>query len=222
MEFDDRALLVGDALVVTDLHVGKEAGSVEFPVGERMDLVERLTALLARHGPETVVFAGDLLHSFGSIPPEATRTVQDLTAAVREAGATAVATPGNHDTMLDGLWDGETTAEAQVTPGTVVLHGHKSPKSDATKYVVGHDHPTIEIEGRRRPCYLVGEQAVGEVVMLPSFTRLARGVEVGRMHTHEFQSPLVTDVDNLQPVVWDHDAGEPLAFPLLGEFRGML
>lgn len=222
MEFDDRTLLVGDTLVVADLHVGKEAASVELPVGERSDLVERLTVLLADHDPGTVVFAGDLLHSFGSIPRGATETVQDLTAAVRGTGARLVATPGNHDTMLASLWDGETTSEHRVSADTVVLHGHERPENEVARYVVGHDHPTIEIEGRRRPCYLVGEQAAGEVVMLPAFTRLARGVDVGRMRTHEFQSPLVTDADALRPVVWDDDAGEPLPFPPLGEFRGLL
>ncbi|MFB6172859.1 MAG: metallophosphoesterase [Haloarculaceae archaeon] len=222
MEFDDRALLVDDTLVVADLHVGTEASSVELPLGERADLVDRLAALLVRHDPRTVAFAGDLLDSFGSIPRGVPETVQELTATVREAGARVVATPGNHDQMLAGLWPDPTTAEYAVEPDTVVLHGHEPPETDARRYVVGHEHPTIEIEGQRRPCYLVGEQAVGEVVMLPAFTHLVRGVDVGRMRTHEFQSPLVTDADALRPVVWDADAAEPVSFPPLGEFRGLL
>jgi putative SbcD/Mre11-related phosphoesterase len=221
MEFRDRALLLGDALVLGDLHVGMEATDVELPVGERADLTGRLSALLADEVPETVVFAGDLLHSFGSLPQGAAETVDELARLVREAGAEPVVTPGNHDTMLPGIWPG-TTRETHRLGEAVVAHGHEPPAESAARYVVGHDHPTVTIEGRRRPCYLVGEQAAGEVVMLPAFSRLVRGVDVSRMRAREFQSPLVTDVDALRPVVWDEDAGEPLEFPPLGEFRGML
>jgi hypothetical protein len=221
MELRDRAVLLGETLVLSDLHVGKEATAVEFPVGERADLVDRLSALLAWGTPETVVLAGDVLHSFGSVPTGAAETLHDLERAVRDAGAELVVTPGNHDRMLDGVWHGRTRQSYRVGE-TLVCHGHERPEETATRYVVGHDHPTIEIEGRRRPCYLVGEQDRGEVVMLPAFTRLVRGVVVNDMRAHEFQSPLVTDADALRPVVWDDDAGEPLEFPPLGEFRRLL
>jgi putative SbcD/Mre11-related phosphoesterase len=221
MEFRDRALLLGDTLVVADLHVGMEATDVELPVGERADLVGRLSALLDRHEPGRVVFAGDLLHSFGALPEGAAGTVDELAHRVREVGAEPVVVPGNHDTMLAGVWHGATRDRVRVGE-TVVCHGHERPDAGAERYVVGHDHPTITIEGRRRPCYLVGEQDAGEVVMLPAFSRLVRGVEVNRMRAHEFLSPLVTDTDALRPVVWDEDAEEPLSFPPLGEFRGLL
>lgn len=224
LTYDDRALVLGDTLVVADCHVGRgTGGELEFPVGSGTDMVERFQALVERHDPTAVVLAGDLLHSFRTVPRTVEDTVAGLKATCRDSGARLVVTPGNHDTMLSSVWDGPTEREHRVGD-TVILHGHEAPESDADRYVVGHDHPTIEIEGQRRPCYLVGEgQYRGrDVVMLPSFNKLNAGVRVNTMSAADFQSPLVTDADRLAPVVWDEGGRTHREFPPLGEFRRML
>jgi len=220
--FRDRALVVGDALVVADLHIGMAARSdVEFPVGERADLTERFEALLDDVDPAEVVLAGDVLHAFSSVPRGAGETLRALTRAARRADARPVLVRGNHDTMLGSVWDGD-VHDAYRIDGTVVCHGHEVPDVAADRYVLGHDHPVIEIEGRRRPCCLRAPYGGAELMVLPAFTRLARGAVVNGMGAGEFQSPLVTDADALRPVVYDPDAEEPLDFPPLGEFRRML
>ena len=230
MEFDprDRAVYLpaADTLVCADLHVGRAAASnVELGLGERGDLVERFEALLDRFAPAETVLAGDFLHAFDSLPRGTAETVRDLTRVADESGTHLVVTPGNHDTMLDGMWDGPTTREHRLDgTGIVVMHGHERPELDADCYVVGHDHPTIEIEGQRRACYLYGpEQYDGsDVLMVPSFSRLPAGVVVNGMTAREFQSPLVTDADGLRPIVRDECADETHEFPPLGEFRRLL
>ncbi|WP_226012784.1 metallophosphoesterase [Halomicrobium salinisoli] len=221
--YRDRAVVLGDTLVLSDLHVGKGASNLELPVGGATDVVERFEALAERYEPEAVVFGGDLLHSFSTVPRSVRRTVDALAEACREAGARAVVTPGNHDTMLDAAWDGPTEREHRVGDA-VVLHGHEPPEAEADLYVVGHDHPTVEIEGQRRACYLYAEDAYegADVLMLPAFNRLLAGVDVGGMSAADFQSPLVTDADQFRPIVYDEGSEEPLEFPPLGEFRRML
>jgi putative SbcD/Mre11-related phosphoesterase len=222
--FDDRALLVGDTLVLADLHVGRgPASNVDLPVGDSSDMLDRLDGLLARHEPGEVVVAGDLLHAFEMVPRTVEATVADLAKRVREAGATLTVVPGNHDTMLDSVWDGPTEREYPVGD-TVLCHGHEVPEIDADRYVIGHDHPTITIEGQRRPCYLLGEGVYrgADLVVLPAFNRLLRGVEINDMTAADFMSPLVTDADALAPVVWDDDGREALSFPPLGRFRHRL
>ncbi len=224
LTYDGRALVLDDVLIVADCHVGRgTGGELEFPVGSGSEMVERFRDLVERHGPADVVLAGDLLHSFQTVPRTVETTVSGLQSACRDAGARLVVTPGNHDTMLSSVWDGPTEQEYRVGD-TVVLHGHEAPEVDADRYVVGHDHPTIEIEGQRRPCYLVGEGQYrgSEVVMLPSFNKLNAGVRVNTMSAGEFQSPLVTEADSLAPVVWDEHARETKKFPPLGEFRRLL
>ncbi|SDK08355.1 putative phosphoesterase [Halovenus aranensis] len=221
----DRAIYLDGILVVADLHVGRgSASNVEFPVGDGTEMVERLAGLCDEFEPETVVFAGDLLHSFRTVPRQVEATVEGLCAAARDAGADTLVTPGNHDTMLDAVWSGETTAECQITGETVVCHGHAAPTADAERYIVGHDHPTITIEGKRRPCLLAGDDVYdgADLLMLPSFNRLVRGVEINDMGASDFMSPLVRDVDALAPVVRDTTAEETLTFPVLGELRHRL
>jgi hypothetical protein len=234
--FRDRAVYLPGpaALVVADLHVGRaEASEVQVPLGERADLTERLGALVDRHSPETVVVAGDVLHSFGHVSHRATETLAGLAAVCRDAGARPVLVAGNHDAMLATAWEGE-VHDAYVLDGgetgdLVVCHGHEEPEyggrdRDPGLYVVGHDHPAITIEGQKRPCFLYGEGCYrgADLLMLPAFSRVAAGVSVNGMRAADFQSPLVRDADALRPVVWDESAEEALSFPPLGQFRRML
>jgi len=232
LRFRDRALLLGETLVLADLHVGRGADSeVEVPVGDGADMVERFESLLARFEPDEAVVAGDLLHSFRTVPRTVRETVDGLVAAARGAGTRLVVTSGNHDTMLDAVWDGP-TADSYHVGDTVVCHGHVEPgkaeggdgRAGVDRYIVGHDHPTITIEGTRRPCYLAakGVYRGADVVMLPAFNRLLQGVEVNGMRAREFMSPLVTDADALAPVVRDEAGDETLTFPPLGELRHRL
>jgi hypothetical protein len=226
LAFDDRAVYLPAAstLVCADLHLGRAAASdVQSDLGEHDDLTARFGRLLERFEPDEVVVAGDLLHSFASLPRGVTETLQRLERDARETGARMVVTPGNHDTMLSGLWSGPTETEYRVGEW-VVCHGHEEPELDGERYLVGHDHPTLAVEGQRHPCYLYGEGAYrgSDVLMLPCFTQLAAGVEVNRMRAAEFQSPLVTDTDRFRPLVRDEGAGETLTFPPLGEFRRLL
>jgi putative SbcD/Mre11-related phosphoesterase len=223
--FHERAVLAGNTLVVADLHLGRaRASAVEAPVGDGADVLDRLESLLSAHDPETLVIAGDLLHSFDRVPRGVADRLDDLRRAARESGTRPVVVPGNHDTMLDSVWAGPTTGAHRIDEETVVVHGHETPGIEAERYLLGHDHPTIEIEGVRRPCWLRGPGGPDgtEVVMLPAFTRFASGVAVNRMAAADFQSPLVRDADALAPVVWDADAGGALSFPPLGEFRHRL
>jgi len=105
----------------------------------------------------------------------------------------------------------------------VVAHGHVRPAVDADWYVVGHDHPTLSVEGQRRPCYLHGRGAdEAGLLMLPAFSRLPTGVAVNDMTGADFQSPLVDAADPLRPVVRDGAADRTHEFPPLGECRQLL
>ncbi|TKX36386.1 metallophosphoesterase [Halorubrum sp. CGM5_25_10-8B] len=249
--FADRAVYLpgADALVVADLHVGRgEASAVSLPLGERADLTDRLGTLLDRFDPGTVAVAGDVVHTFDRVTDRTLGTLNALRDACETRGAALELVAGNHDTALPSRWDGrareelvlsesgDRDADATHVARTVVCHGHEAPSTDADRYVIGHVHPTIEIEGDRRPCFLRGPGTYrgADLLVLPAFTRLAPGVAVNDMRTDAFDSPLVTDADRLAPVVVDSpsegsgrgadagDAGEALRFPPLGEFRRLL
>ncbi|WP_121742471.1 metallophosphoesterase [Natronorubrum halophilum] len=224
----ERALFVpdADALVIADIHLGRAAASsVDAPIADGADSCERLESLLSRTEPSTVVVAGDLLHAFHRVPRGVERDLAALEAAVEAAGASLVVTPGNHDTMLEDVFDGNAAAAYRLADGeTVVCHGHERPEMDAARYVIGHDHPALSIEGRKRPCFLYGPNASegADVIVCPAFTTLAAGATVNGMRARDFQSPLVADPDSFHPAVWDDSSEEALWFPPLGACRRFL
>ncbi|TKX55290.1 metallophosphoesterase [Halorubrum sp. SP3] len=248
--FAERAIhLAGpDALVVADLHVGRdEASAVSLPLGERADLRDRLGALLDRFDPATVVVAGDAIHTFDRVTDRSRETLNALRDACEANGAALELVAGNHDAALANAWDGpirdelvlgaERDRDTEGTrvgddatdgdPGahrTVVCHGHEAPATAADRYVIGHVHPTIEIEGDRRPCFLRGDGTYrdADLLVLPAFTRLAPGVTVNDATTAGLDSPLLSDAAALAPVVYDPDREESLRFPPLGRFRELL
>ena len=221
--FRDRAVLIEDTLVLADLHIGQSSRAVELPVGAGEDMTERLGALLDQFGPSKVVIAGDLLHAFEGVPRGVTRTVEMITRTVREAGAELIVLRGNHDTLLEAVWDGP-TANSHRIGETVITHGHVTPDTAADRYVIGHDHPTIVIEGDRRPCYLAGDGVYrgADVLVVPAFNRLVAGVPVNELTGDEFMSPLVPTAGALAPIVRDESAEETLVFPPLEAFRHKL
>jgi putative SbcD/Mre11-related phosphoesterase len=228
--YRDRAVYRDGTLVLADLHFGKGAASnVEFPLGAGEDVADRLADLLEHFDPEEVVLAGDVFHSFQYVPDAAEAALSAVTGVVREAGARLVVVEGNHDTMLDSVYGGRLYDEYELDtePTTVVCHGHAEPDTPADRYIVGHDHPAIEIEGQKRPCYLVGDGAYRRagVLVVPAFNRLVSGLSVnGRLGggARPELSPLVTNVAQFRPVVYDADGDETLTFPPLGQFQRML
>lgn len=224
VEFAPRAayLPAADALVFADVHAGRDAASdVALPLGEHDDLLDRLSAHLDRFEPARVVVAGDLLHVHGSVPEGVRETVEGLVAAVEEAGGTLDVLRGNHDTMLDAVGV-DAVDHVELTDGTVVCHGHEAPPDGGTRYVVGHQHPAVEIEGQRHPCFLYGpdQYADSAVLVLPAFTRLAAGTPVESLSNGAAVSPLLADPSGYRPVVVSE--GEALGFPALGDLRGLL
>lgn len=224
VEFAPRAayLPAADALVFADVHAGRDAASdVALPLGEHDDLLDRLSAHLDRFEPARVVVAGDLLHVHGSVPEGVRETVEGLVAAVEEAGGTLDVLRGNHDTMLDAVGV-DAVDHVELTDGTVVCHGHEAPPEGAVRYVVGHQHPAVEIEGQRHPCFLYGpdQYADSAVLVLPAFTRLAAGTPVESLSNGAAVSPLLADPSGYRPVVVSE--GEALGFPALGDLRGLL
>lgn len=224
----ERALFVpaADTLVIADVHLGRgAASSVDAPIDDAKAIRDRLESLLTRTDPETVVVAGDVLHAFDGVPCGVERDLAALEDTVDAADASLVVTPGNHDTMLETVFDGAIASEYRLADGeTVVCHGHERPKTDATRYVIGHDHPALSVDGRKRPCFLYGPTVYGraDVIVCPAFTTLAGGATVNEMRARAFQSPLVTDADAFHPGVWDDSSEELLWFPPLGECRRLL
>lgn len=227
MTFRDRAVYLADTetLVCSDLHLGRAAtSSVDVPLGESTEIHSRLSGLLRQFEPQQVVFAGDILHSFSTVPAGVEQAVASIYETCTDHCQEVVAIEGNHDTQLASIWPRALESTITLEDQTVICHGHTEPDCHGARYLIGHDHPAITIEGVKRPCLCVDPSGYRgrELIVLPAFTRLAGGVELNRLRANALQSPLIDSVDSLQPHVWDPDADKTLQFPPLAAFRRLL
>ena len=227
LRFADRAVYLADAdtVVVADLHLGRaDASRVAAPIDATESIRRRIRRLLDRFVPETIVFAGDLLHSFDRLPAVAVEAVEGLWDDCTDTGVEPVAVAGNHDSRLSECWPGTVDDAVTLADGTIICHGHTPPPERGHRYVVGHTHPAITIEGVKRPCYLFGEAAYrgGELLVLPAFTTLAGGVDISDRRAGDLPSPLVSTLGSLQPVVWDDGDNDTLWFPPLRQLQRLL
>jgi len=223
----DRAVYLddADAVVLADLHCGRgDASRVAAPIDAGESIRQRVHTLLDRFAPATIVFAGDLLHSFDRLPRTAADAIEGLWADCVDDGTEVLAVEGNHDSRLADCWPGSVAEAVTLDDGTVVCHGHAQPEQRGHRYVVGHAHPAITIEGVKRPCYLFGEAAYrgDELLVLPAFTTLAGGVDITDRRADGLPSPLVSTLGSLQPVVWDDEDDDTLWFPPLRRLRRLL
>lgn len=241
-ELADRSAYfpAADALVCADLHLGRDAESnVELPLGERHRVPQRIECLLGRFDPERLVVAGDVLHAFDDVPDPVADSLAAVESAAAEADAELVFVAGNHDGMLDTVADSRVVDAADLGTGTVVIHGDEDPAEiacestprtapadleDAERFVIGHEHPAIVIEGQRHACYLEGPASTksASVFVLPAFNRLARGTVLNGARTADPASPLVRDVERFRPAVRDTEADETLWFPPFSELQALL
>ncbi|MFB6104294.1 MAG: metallophosphoesterase [Halobacteriaceae archaeon] len=223
LEYGDRWLYLPSAetLIVADLHIGYAASSaVESSLGERDDLAARIGDAVSATDPATVVFAGDLLHAFDGVPTGVPQTLEAVIAATGDADV--IVTTGNHDGFLDVVAPELTTVTThRLTDGTAVCHGHVLPETSADRYVIGHDHPALVVDGDRRPCFLQGTDQYRDasVLMLPAFSRLPRGTPVGRRDAPGLDTPLITDLGTCHPIVVGDSVYE---FPALAALRSHL
>ena len=227
LTFADRAVYLADAdaVVLADLHFGRaDTSRVAAPIDASESIRHRVRTLLDRFAPSTVVFAGDVLHSFDRLPAAATDAIEGLWADCVDADTEALAVGGNHDSRLADCWPGSVADAVTLDDGTVVCHGHTPPEHRGHRYVIGHAHPAITIEGVKRPCYLFGDDAYrgGELLLLPAFTTLAGGVDIADRRASELSSPLVSTLAPLQPVVWNDERDDALWFPPLDQLRPLL
>lgn len=221
--FQSGCLFIRDARIcaASDLHIGLEdellRQGIAFPLQEEKLLLERLEAVLKRFKPSVFVLAGDIFHSFNRIDR---KVIEKLDSVMRllEKQCQVILLRGSHDTMLSTL--PKEVLDRYDCGGFTFAHGH----ADLEKYsnlIVGHEHPVIQIEMERLPCFLYGKGVVKgkDLIMLPAFNPLCQGVTINHVEGRDFMSPLLKRVDtgDLAPVV--EVQGEVLVFPRLMKLR---
>jgi putative SbcD/Mre11-related phosphoesterase len=205
----------------SDLHIGLEdelrRQGLSFPLNEYEMLSARLEEVLSEFKPSVFVLVGDVLHSFDRMDKAVRDKFESIMGTI-EKRCSVIMLRGSHDTMLSAL--GESPLERYDADGFTFAHGHDNI-GDHGDLIMGHEHPVIQIEMERLPCFLFGERAINGrgLFVLPAFNPLCQGVTINHAEGRDMLSPLLknVNVEELSPIV--EVQGEVLAFPKLRGLR---
>ena len=164
-------------LAVSDLHLEKGSSFARrgmlLPPWDTHATIDRLTLLLRRWSPATVVALGDSFHDAdgsGRLPATEQQRLNAMTRAHR-----FIWVQGNHDpTPPDGL--GGEWVDTH-TDGPMVFR-HEAVSTAEPGEIVGHHHPKATISARTgnvsRPCFVFD----GRRLMMPAFGAYTGGLDV--------------------------------------------
>jgi DNA ligase-associated metallophosphoesterase len=164
-------------LVVSDLHLEKGSAFARrgrlLPPYDTTETLLRLSDLIARLAPKTVVALGDSFHDDGG--PARMSPRDRVTLAALQVGRDWVWVAGNHDREPPAGLAGDHVEALALGPLTL---RHEPRPAPAQGEVAGHLHPCARVIGRgrsvRRPCF-AGD---GYRLILPAFGAYAGGLDV--------------------------------------------
>jgi uncharacterized protein len=222
------------ACACADVHIGIEdsiqAEGFAMPLEEERELLERFRSIIKKFEPKVLVLNGDVLHEFGRLRRNTKKSFDRITLELFASVDEVIVLTGSHDRMMDTALEGSdvTAADLYFKGGVLFTHGDGVPKrakdDDVKLIVIGHEHPMLDIELKKEPCFLYGEKAWHEkdVLVLPAFNPLCSGTTINCMDSHDFMSPFIRagDIGDYRPIL---NAGKDvLKFPRLKDFRHIL
>jgi uncharacterized protein len=220
---------------VADVHIGMEAAiqaeGFAMPLDEERELLARFKAVVQRFTPKVMVLDGDVLHEFHRVRRNAQKNFDRVILALLSSVDEVVIILGSHDKMMGVALtdiDGIRSEQSYFAGGVLFCHGDVIPDramdADVETIVIGHDHPMLEVEMKKEPCFLYGKNAWHgkDVIVLPAFNPLCAGTSINRLDTRDFLSPFIREgeIDEYRPIIVVE--GEALEFPPLREFRHVL
>jgi hypothetical protein len=199
---DEPALVAGEFLVVSDLHIGIENEFYEKGISipeQTGRLLSRLTALGEREGLRSLIILGDVKHLVPRTVFQERMALITFFEGLKKSFDRIVLTQGNHDVLLPELG-------IEICPSTGFrvddcgfFHGHAYPGEEvmeASNWFMGHEHASVELRdsfGVRsvEPCWLRIRKDNRTITVLPPFNPLLSGGIGDR-----FLSPVLKDVDS--------------------------
>lgn len=217
-----------------DIHIGIEDSLISegfsMPLDEEKELLERFRAIIKKFRPKTFVLDGDVLHEFGRLCRNTKKSFDHIMMELMASVDEVVIITGSHDKMMEAaLQSLDSKSETCYFKGGILFtHGDGLPArakdADVELIVIGHEHPTLDIELKKEPCYLYGKKVWHDkdILILPAFNPLCIGTTINGMASRDFMSPFIreSDIGMYRPVI---TAGEDvLEFPPLKDFRDIL
>jgi hypothetical protein len=139
-------------LVIADPHLGWEMALQEKGIhipSQTPKLLKKLTALLSRYKPDTLLILGDVKYAVIKIEPGEWHDIPDFFTELKRHISNIAIVRGNHDANLEPLLP--ENIKLLPATGTIIddvglFHGHKWPSPTLLKcktLIMGHLHPVV-------------------------------------------------------------------------------
>jgi putative SbcD/Mre11-related phosphoesterase len=217
-------------LVISDVHLGLEGSMTSkgsyVPQFQLDDMLEELKQIKEKTGADRILVNGDLKNQFSTSYTEK-QEVEEFLEFLKEEFNEIILIKGNHDTFLDNTAEkhGLELRDHYSEDGYLFVHGHEEIEQEFDTVVIGHEHPALALRDEvgvteKVDCFLYGEIEDGEIVVMPSYSKISNGSEVNRMPKNELLSPVLREngVSNLKAVGISREAGV-LEFPEVSKIK---
>jgi hypothetical protein len=199
---DSRAMLVGNYLVVADLHIGyaKTLEERGYNIPNQMKaFLKSIKELKQQSGAENLVILGDVKHNIPRIALQEKYDIPDFFYELAEVFRKVVVIKGNHDGQIELMIHPKNVELKKefLLDGFGFIHGHSYPSTEFMKkcrvLIMGHIHPVFKVkdalgELHIYPCWIISslkksklkkykETSVEKVIVVPVFNPLFTGYE---------------------------------------------
>ena len=189
----DLGLLVDKTLIVGDFHIGYEEAlnkqGILVPRFQFEDIVKRITPILERTQPETIIINGDLKHEFGTISETEWKQTLKFLDLLSKHCKKIILIKGNHDKILEPIAKKRNLeiVDHYVLNNIYICHGNSIPDNIEQKIIIiGHEHPAVVIRTKLRAekykCFLLGTFNRKKLIVIPSFNLVTEGTDVLKEH----------------------------------------
>lgn len=193
IDADDLALHIKkpNIVVLADLHLGYEEAlkyqGVLVPRFLCEELIKRITPILERLKPDTIVINGDFKHEFGAILQQEWRDTLRFIDFLSTHCKEIIIVKGNHDVFLGSIANRRhIKVEKELRIGDILIaHGDELPDTVNPKVIIiGHEHPAVTlrqgVRAEKYKCFLVGKWKKSALIVQPSCNIATEGTDVLR------------------------------------------
>ncbi len=227
IRFLEDSLVIGDILVISDLHIGND----DFMEESLFEKLEQLFDYLKKEkiGVKKIVVLGDIKDKFGEINDIEWRGVirlLDFLLSKIKDKEDLIIIKGNHDSVLKPILDKRNIVlrDFYILDDLGFIHGNKLYKEceDCKILFMGHFHPLVTLKDKykseRYKCFLKGIYDKKEIYILPNFNPIYTGFSFGISDNEEFSDIKERDLKNFQVIIYDSKERKDLSFGKLKKY----
>lgn len=217
----DRCLILDDGptAVLSDLHLGYEKAledeGMYLPRFNTESILESLNKVIYKYNPKQVVLLGDIKHDFKRNPSECEKEVRKIVELLRNV-ADIIVVRGNHDNFLQNTLQNLNLKVVDYIDicGFRMEHGHFD--SGKRPVIIGHEHPSIRINGQIKfQCFLHLKKE--GIIVIPPFSPLFSGSSLNGPET--FMSPACRSSHTDQADIYGISDSDVFYLGKLGEIK---